>query len=309
MKIFINLGLPRTSSTNLQKNFYPEIKEINYLGKISYERRREKGGLFYKLKNYVNFKSGNIVNDNYINDLKEEFIIFCKNSEKNILISEEAWMSPYQKNNFSGKYEIISQWNKLDRLNKLMKGLDIEIKYFLIYRNPVEAIPSFYTMFHHSITSIYGRKYGDFNFLLKKILKRDHKFNEIKLFFDVYNLPKIKEILSPNPVKIIDYKLIDENPKEFLNEISDFFNIKVNTLLVNNIRIRTRVSKMDGITYLIQDKPEIFFYIKKIIPEFLIKILKKKLFLFNLLKKFNKFKKLEIDENLLVKVLQEIKII
>ncbi len=45
----------------------------------------------------------NIVNDNYINDLKEEFIFFCKNSEKNILISCETWIVPYQKDNFSGK--------------------------------------------------------------------------------------------------------------------------------------------------------------------------------------------------------------
>ena len=306
MKIFINLGLPKTSCTNLQTNFYPNIKEINYLGKW---RPTKKTGLFDKLNDYVEFRNENIVNDNYINVLKEEFILFCKNSERNILISCEAWAVPYQKNNLSGKNEIISQWKKLDRLNKLMKGLDIEIKYFLIYRNPVEAIPSLYATIHHIITDIFGRKYGNFNFLLKKILKQDHKFNEIKLFFDVYNLPKIKEILSPNPVKIIDYKLINENPKEFLNVISDFFNIKVNTFLVNNIGIRTRVSKRDGKTYLMDDKSEIYFYIRKIIPEFLIKTLKGKQFLINFQKKFDKVKKIEIDENLLVKVLQDIKII
>ena len=305
MKIFINLGLPKTSSTNLQTNFYPNIKEINYLGRW---RSIKKTGLFAKLNDYVEFRNENIVNDNYINALKEEFILFCKNSERNILISCEAWTTPY-KNNLSGKNEIISQWKKLDRLNKLMKGLDIEIKYFLIYRNPVEAIQSLFSTIHHIITDIFGKKYGDFNFLLKKILKQDHKFNEIKLFFDVYNLPKIKEILSPNPVKIIDYKLIGENPKEFLNEISDFFNIKVNTFLVNNIGIRTRVSKRDGKTYLMDDKSEIYFYIKKIIPEFLIKTLKRKQSLINFQKKFDTVKKMKIDENLLVKVLQEIKII
>ena len=306
MKIFINLGLPKTSCTNLQTNFYPNIKEINYLGRW---RSIKKTGLFAKLNDYVEFRNENIVNDNYINALKEEFILFCKNSERNILISCEAWTIPYQKNHLSGKNEIISQWKKLDRLNKLMKGLDIEIKYFLIYRNPVEAIPSLYATIHHMITDIYGRKYGNFNFLLKKILKQDHKFNEIKLFFDVYNLPKIKEILSPNPVKIIDYKLIGENPKEFLNEISDFFNIKVNTFLVNNIGIRTRVSKRDGKNYVVGDRPDIYFFIKKIIPKFLIKILKRNQFLINFLKKFNIDKKMEIDENLLVKVLQDMKII
>ena len=31
MKIFINLGLPKTSSTNLQTNFYPNLPKLNYL--------------------------------------------------------------------------------------------------------------------------------------------------------------------------------------------------------------------------------------------------------------------------------------
>ncbi len=272
-------------------------------------RPRKEIELFDKLNDYVEFRNENIVNDNYINVLKEEFIRFCKNSERDILISSASWTIPYQKNNLSGKNEIISQWNKLDRLNKLMRGLDIEIKYFLIYRNPVEAIPSLYATIDHIITDIFGRKFGDFNFILKKILKQDHQFNEIKLFFDVYNLSKIKEILYPNPVKIIDYKLIRENPKEFLNEISDFFNIKVKTILVNNIGISTRVSKKDGKNHVIVDRPDIYFLIKKIIPKFLIKILKRNQFLINFLKKFDIDKKVEIDENLLVKVLQDMKII
>ena len=305
MKIFINLGLPKTSSTNLRKNFYPKIKEVLYLGR-KYPTQEV---LFKKLNDYVEFRNENIVNDNYINGLKEEFIFLCENRERNILISGENWMVPYQKNSTSEEYEVITQWRKLDRLNKFMRSLNIEIKYFLIYRNPLEAIPSLFVTIRHRITSIFGRKYGDFNFFTKKILKQDHKFNEIKLLFDIYNVPKIKEILSPDPVKIIDYKLIKENPKEFLNEICDFFNIEVNTSLVNNITVKERVSEKDGKNYLIGDKPEFYYLIKKIIPKFLIKILKRNKILINFLKKFNIGKKMEVDENLLVKVLQDMKII
>ena len=154
-----------------------------------------------------------------------------------------------------------------------------------------------------------SRKYSDFNFILKKILKEDHKLNEIKLLFDIYNVPKIKEILSPNPVKIIEYKLIKENPKEFLKEIYNFFNIKADTFLVNNIALKERVSEKDGKNYVMSDMPDIYFLIKKIIPKFLIKILKRNQFLINFLKKFNIDKKIEIDKNLLVKVLQNMKII
>ena len=50
-------------------------------------------------------------------------------------------------------------------------------------------------------------------------------------------------------------------------------------------------------------------YSKKIIPEFLIRTLRRKQSLINFQKKFDKVKKIEIDENLLVKVLQNMKII
>ena len=36
-KLYINLGFPKTGSTNFQNNFYPFLKNINYLGK-SYKK-------------------------------------------------------------------------------------------------------------------------------------------------------------------------------------------------------------------------------------------------------------------------------
>jgi len=306
MTIFINLGLPKTSSTNLQQNFYPNIKEVNYLGR---HYPAKETGLFKKLDDYIENTNKNLFNDNYINDLKEEFTSFCKKSEKSILMSCETWMVPFQRIDASRKYKLVSQWTKLNKLSKFMKDLDIEIKYFLIYRNPIEAVPSFYASAYRVITNLFGRKYGDFNFVLKKILEEGHKTNEIKLFLDVYNLQKIKEMLSPKPLKVIDYKLINESPKEFLNEISDFFNVETNNSLVNNISIKIRVTQKDGNALLVGDRPNIYFYLKKIIPKFLIKILKKNQFLINFLKKFNIIKRIEIDKNLLAKVLKNMKIV
>ena len=33
MMIFINLGFPKTSTTNLQTNFYPNLNDIKYFGR------------------------------------------------------------------------------------------------------------------------------------------------------------------------------------------------------------------------------------------------------------------------------------
>ena len=39
-KIYINLGLPKTSTGNLQKNLYPKLKEFNYIGRFRGNRKR-----------------------------------------------------------------------------------------------------------------------------------------------------------------------------------------------------------------------------------------------------------------------------
>ena len=48
--IYINLGFPKTSSTNLQKNFYPYIKDINYIGRYIEKPNNE---VFAELIKYI----------------------------------------------------------------------------------------------------------------------------------------------------------------------------------------------------------------------------------------------------------------
>ena len=48
--IYINLGFPKTSSTNLQTNFYPNIQNINYIGRY-YNKRNSK--IFDELDSYI----------------------------------------------------------------------------------------------------------------------------------------------------------------------------------------------------------------------------------------------------------------
>ena len=52
-KLFINFGLPKTSSTNLQSNFYPFIKNINYLGRVQGSGLQNNPILFKELNLFV----------------------------------------------------------------------------------------------------------------------------------------------------------------------------------------------------------------------------------------------------------------
>ena len=66
--IFIILGLPKISSTNLQKNCYPNIDQLNYLGKF-YNKENSK-----QIRIFSGFIEGKIIPDDntYIN-----LLIFC----------------------------------------------------------------------------------------------------------------------------------------------------------------------------------------------------------------------------------------
>ena len=48
--IIINLGFPKTSTTNLQTNFYPNLNEIKYFGRNYKEKNSE---LYTELEEYV----------------------------------------------------------------------------------------------------------------------------------------------------------------------------------------------------------------------------------------------------------------
>ena len=114
--LFIHLGLPKTSSTNLQKNFFPNLKNIEYVGR-NYTKENSK--FFNELTTYIEFREK--FNKKRLEKLKRIILIKCKN--KKTLLSNENWIVPYQKNNKTNKIEIISQFRKLKRLKDLLDDI------------------------------------------------------------------------------------------------------------------------------------------------------------------------------------------
>lgn len=301
MKIFINLGLPKTSSTNLQTNFYPNIPKLNYLGR-NYSKKNSQ--IFTLLNNFVEYRIDPGEEKKTVEEIIKNFNEYNM-YKKNILISSENWLLPYQKNNLKKKHEIISQWLKLKRLKKIMDNLNYEKKYFLIKRNPLEALPSLFVEIRTRIIDIFGIKYGDLNYFLNKSAENNYKNENLNLFFNVYNINMIKEVLNTEDVKIFDYSILNTNTEDFLKEISEFLEIEFNRNFSNLIKTKTRVTKKEGKNYLINKKYEFLYYLKKIIPEKILKIVNKNKYLLQYVQKINIMNEISYDKKLLNKPIEK----
>ena len=305
-KLFINFGLPKTSSTNLQKNFYPFIKNVNYLGRIQGGGLDDNSELFKELNIYIEGGEHTKFSKNRLDELKQEFRKNLKNQIN--LISMENWAFPYQKNVQSNKIEIVSQFEKLARLKKFVENLDVEFSFFVIHRNPVDGIISIFVTAQNRIEKIFGPKYLRFKKFLLKYENKDNDYKNIKLLFDVYNIKKIKEVFYNTNLKIFDYDDIKNNPQKFINNFYSYLELKTDYSLLKNIKTKTGVSPLKKGNYFVKTPIYLFVLLKKLMPKYLkdkikfllsFSILKKVLLRDNVITKedIKKLTKLLIKEN------------
>ena len=143
-KLFINFGLPKTS-TNLQKNFYPFIEDVNYLGRVQDSGPKGNSEIFNEFNLYIEGGSGideMKFKKNFIKNLKEKFLAM------------ENWAFPYQKNVKNNKIEIVSQFEKLKKIKKFSEDLPAEVV-FVVHRNPTDAIVSLFVTAQNRIEKIF----------------------------------------------------------------------------------------------------------------------------------------------------------
>ena len=315
--IYINLGFPKTGTTNLQINFYPYLKKINYLGKtpkfykgqlikINYLDKstlEKKAKLFNELNNFVEnrVKFSDLKLDNLINDFVEYY-----NIHKKILISNENWLSPYQKNNFTKKIEIVDQETKLNNINLFFKKCNIPYKFFLINRDPEQLIPSYFATMQNRINRLWGENFLSFDFFLSYVDQKKDKYENQLLLFHTFNIKKITKIISKEKLKIFEYSDILYNKEKFIFDLSTYLEIPAVYNLIEKLKIKMRVTPITNDNSYKFYTPNILFKILKfLIPEFL----KKKLIF--LLKinyvKFSLFKEIKINRvnNNLKKIIKE----
>jgi hypothetical protein len=173
MKIFIHIGFPRSASTYMQKNYFSNNKEINYIGrKLNYGN--EDCNFFNALKKIIGYSDNEFLNNKKKILLQLKKIKFSK--KKINLISEEGILCQnYWNNN--------DVYRTLTRLISLFNDLKINIKFIIVVRNQLECIESVYQYFYSS----YFKKnfYNLNNFLDTKKIKSQkilYSFNYLKLF-------------------------------------------------------------------------------------------------------------------------------
>ncbi len=260
--IYINLGFPKTSSTNLQKNFYPYIKNINYIGRYIEKPNSE---VFAELVRYIgkyeNFDQKRLTN------LKENFKQICNN--KINMISYEGFVVPYKKNNKTKNIEIVPQFEMLKNLNKFFKDLNLDYKFFIVVRNRIDSTKSLFVTLQERIEKLFGSECLDFNYFVSKFLNKDSDHEKIKLFFEVFSLKKIKQTLLNQDITLFEYDKIKENPKEFIKDFSSYLGVKIDENLIDNITTKTRVTQKEHGSYVLHQPKESFKILKRIVPNFL----------------------------------------
>ena len=164
--IFIHLGFPKTSTTNLQKNLFPKLKKISYLGRKYHENNSK---LFKDLCLYVEGRK--IFSKEELQKLSKQFIKVY-NINKNMIISNENWLCPYQIDNETKKPIIYSKEKQLRNLINFLKQLGLKYTFFIFIREKKEIVPSYYVTLNYRITSLFGKKFSKYSYFLDYIYKK-----------------------------------------------------------------------------------------------------------------------------------------
>lgn len=297
--IIINLGFPKTSTTNLQTNFYPNLNEIKYFGRNYKEKNSE---LYTELEEYV--ENQRKFSNTELENLIQNFRDYC-NKNKKILISQENWINSYQKNNLTNKMEIVNWEVKLKNLLFILDKINIPYKFFFIQRDLKTSIRSLYVTLHDRIRLLFGEKFLSFDFFLDHINKKKSGYKDLILLLDTYNLKKITSVISRDKIRLFDYEDLLNDKEKFINELSNYLEIKINKNLINKLSTFTRVTKKDNEAYQFKTQNKLFNLLKFLIPNFLIK--KFKFLLEFKLIRFFLFKKIEVEKeyDVLEKIINE----
>ena len=226
--------------------------------------------IFIKLNDLVENRM--IFSENEYNSLIKDFQKLCKNG--NILISNENWTVPYQRNNLTNNFEIVSQFKKLNVLSLFLNKADIEYKYFIFERDLKESIKSVFYTLSERIEMLFGKKYLNFECFLKNIINKGESWEQMLLLINIFNKELIFDAVGNHEIMIFEYNCIQNNPRLFIQGLSEYLKIKVNYDLVAFVKVFTRVSLKKNNSYIIEKKKVLFHFFQRLLPKSLIEILR-----------------------------------
>tara|TARA_E500000331_G_scaffold278779_1_gene271716 strand:+ start:46 stop:954 length:909 start_codon:yes stop_codon:yes gene_type:complete len=255
--IYIHLGPPRTASSLLQENFFPNIEKINFIGKK--DPRKE---------DYLS----NLIKEYFFDEKKNEskIIEFFNKLDKNqiLLFSDDNILLPFYSDK---KNEILFQdvTQNILILENLLYRVGYKTHYFVIKRDPITALKSFYFKFTYYLTN--------YDFSLNNINNLIYKKNDpnIKKILNIYDYSKLEEFFNKKmnkKIEMFQYENLLNNKKKFVNDIENFFKINIENkdFLIKKLEERNNESQKVDSGYLYKTsfikKIKLFYLINKIIP-------------------------------------------
>ena len=202
--------------------------------------KKKNSELFTELEEYI--ENRRKFSNTELENLIQNFKNYC-NKNKKILISQETWITSYQKNKITNKMEIVSWEVKLKNLLFILDKINIPYKFFFIQRDLKTSIQSFYATLHERIRLLFGKKFLSFNFFLDHINKKKSGYKDLLLLLDTFNLKKITKVIPKNKIQLFDYEDLLNNKEKFINDLSNYLEIKINKNLLNKLSTFTRVTK------------------------------------------------------------------
>lgn len=221
MKILYHLGYPRTGSTYLQTNIFPEHKDINLIGpknsknwsdvKISQEELNSISSRFFDIE----------INDKQKILSEKKYLKFFDQSKLNVISSEK----------YASYLNIRNNFRDIKFFNKLLQENHKETKVFflIVLRNQYDLIKSHY---HHGY-SLYSESLGihDFRKLIECFEKNlnSREMFQFLLYADSFNFFRLYNSLVENfknhSLKFLFYEDFKLNKDFFVREFSQFLDL------------------------------------------------------------------------------------
>ena len=210
-QIYIHLGFPKTASTYLQENIFPNMKEAFYFAKPFENTIKILVEKILKL-NETQYEQEK---KNLINSLEK---IFNKTNNKYILSNESFLRST--KYNEPDNPNSNNIFQTLKRLDEIFSSY-CEVNFILVIRKYNDLLRSYMLQFHRG----FKFEYNEDNFL-KDLRENETNSNILKNFY-YGEIVKFIEKLKIN-YKVLIYEDLKNNPFDYHQQLFNFIGININ---------------------------------------------------------------------------------
>ena len=136
MKLYVQIGFPRTGSTFLQVHFFPNHPQINYLGR--YPKTKPQ----FELIDLISYLNNDDFDKRYNELLKKAEEFNLDPNKTNVISSEHIILSAIHNPNNNDNFRTISR--TISRINSLFSKRHVDVYFFCFIRSQAKIIRSLY---------------------------------------------------------------------------------------------------------------------------------------------------------------------